>query len=74
MSGTIRVAKTKDEVLGEVYYITLQDLPDELSPIRFYVWRCLVCRAEVHAWTLGQLEAVVKSHKKKHERGVKGDG
>jgi hypothetical protein len=74
VGGTARVSRVKDEVLGLVYYVFVTDLPDELSPVRFLIWRCPVCRAEVHAWTLEQLNAVVKSHKKKHEKGVKGDG
>jgi len=66
VSGTVRVSRVKDEAMGNVYYITIQDLPDELSPIRFYLWRCARCGAEVHAWTLRQLSAVVQSHMKKH--------
>ena len=63
---SVRFSRVKDEGLGEIYYITVQDLPDELSPIRFLVWRCPLCKAEVHAWTPGQLNAVVYNHKKKH--------
>jgi hypothetical protein len=52
--------------MGEVYYVTVQDLPDELSPVRFLMWRCPLCKAEIRAWTPAQLNAVVRSHKKKH--------
>ena len=62
---SVRVSKM-EEAVGEVYYVTVQDLPDELSPVRFYVWRCPVCKAEVHAWTLRQLGAAARAHEKRH--------
>ena len=63
---SVRVSKVEDATLGEVYYVTAQNLPDELSPIRIYVWRCPLCKSEIHAWTLKQLQAVAENHKKKH--------
>jgi hypothetical protein len=64
---SVRVSKVKDEAMGEVYYIYIQDLPDELSPVRFLMWRCPLCKAEIRAWTPAQLNAVVRSHRKKHD-------
>jgi hypothetical protein len=69
---SVRVSKVEDEALGEAYCITTQDLPNNLAPVRFYVWRCPICKAEVHAWTLKQLNAVIQNHKKKH--GGRNDG
>jgi hypothetical protein len=63
---SVRVSKVRDEVMGLVYYVTVQDLPDELSPVRFLIWRCPLCKAELRGWTPKQLDAVVKAHKKKH--------
>jgi hypothetical protein len=63
---SVRVSKVRDEVMGIVYYVTVQDLPDDLSPVRFLIWRCPHCKAEIHAWTPSQLDAAVRGHRKKH--------
>ena len=63
---SVKVSKVKDEVMGLVYYIYVHDLPDELSPVRFLIWRCPLCKAEIRGWTPAQLDAAIRSHKKKH--------
>jgi len=63
---SVRVSKVRDEVIGLVYYVTVQDLPDDLSPVRFLVWRCPYCKAEIRGWTPRQLNAAIESHKRKH--------
>jgi hypothetical protein len=71
---SVKVSKVKDEAMGLVYYIFVQDLPDDLSPIRFLVWRCPTCKAEIKAWTPGQLGSAVRNHMRKHaaRRGEEG--
>ena len=64
---SVKVSKVKDEVMGLVYYIFVTDLPDNLSPVRFLIWRCPHCGAEIRGWTPAQLGAAVESHKKKHD-------
>ncbi|MCC6065898.1 MAG: hypothetical protein LM576_07945 [Thermofilum sp.] len=63
---SVKVSKVRDEVRGEVYYVFVTNLPDNLSPIRFLIWRCPLCGAEIRGWTPSQLNAAVRSHKKKH--------
>ena len=63
---SVKVSKVKDEVMGLVYYIFVTDLPDELSPVRFVIWRCPLCKAEIRAWTPAQLDAAVRAHEKRH--------
>ena len=61
-----KISKVKDEARGEVYYVFITDLPDNLAPVRFLIWRCPHCGAEIKGWTLRQLDAAIRSHKKRH--------
>jgi ribosomal protein L37AE/L43A len=65
--ASVRVSEAEEE-LGRVYFVVVQDLPDKLSPVRFLIWRCPHCGAEIRAWTPSQLNAYIYSHKRKHER------
>ena len=61
-----KISKVKDGARGEVYYVFITDLPDNLSPVRFLIWRCPICKAEIRAWTPAQLDAAVRAHEKRH--------
>jgi hypothetical protein len=63
---SVRVSKVGDGAQGEVYYVFITDLPDNLSPVRFLIWRCPLCKAEIRAWTPAQLDAAVRAHEKRH--------
>jgi hypothetical protein len=70
---SVKVSKVRDETMGFAYYVvTVSDLPDGLSPVRFLIWRCPRCKTEIRGWTPAQLDAAVRSHERSHERKIAG--